>query len=169
MAESSPVYCARHPQVETRLACNKCDTPICPQCLVHTPVGARCPDCAQLQRLPTYDVRGVMLMRAAVIGAALAGVTGSLWGLVFFEIFRIPFLPWIATAGIGYVIGEGISVFVNRRRGRALQYVAAGSMVLSYVVAGLVSPLVFKFTFPDIFFLLMLGVGAYVAASRVRP
>ena len=94
-------------------------------------------------------------------------MTGVLWGLVFFDLFRMPFLPWIAVIGIGYVTGEGIRASVNRKRGRYLQYIAGASVVLSYVVAGLVSPLVFVFTFPNIFFLLMLGVGAYMAASRV--
>ena len=46
------------------------------------------------------------------------------------------------------MIGEGIRVFVNGKRGRYLQYIAGASVVLSYVVAGLVSPLVFVFTFP---------------------
>lgn len=39
-------YCARHPQVETMLRCGRCDTPICPRCMVHSGVGIRCPDCA---------------------------------------------------------------------------------------------------------------------------
>ena len=167
MADLEPSYCARHPQVETRLGCSQCGTLICPQCLVQTPVGARCPDCARVRRLPTFEYGTVTLVRAVGAGVALAGATGFLWGLVFFDLFRIPFLPWIAVIGIGYVIGEGISASVNRKRGRYLQYIAGASVVLSYVVAGLVSPLVFVFTFPSIFFLLMLGVGAYMAASRV--
>ena len=97
----------------------------------------------------------------------LAGVTGLLWGLIFFDLFSIPFLPWIAIIGIGYAIGEGISASVNRKRGRYLKYIAGASVVLSYVVAGLVSPLVFVFTFPSLFFLLMLGVGVLVAAGRI--
>jgi uncharacterized membrane protein len=110
----------------------------------------------------------VILARAAGAGVLLAVATGSIWGLMFFDLFRIPFLPWIAVVGIGYLIGEGISVSTNRRRGKYLQYIAGGGVVLSYVVAGFVSPLVFVFTIPNIFFLLMLGVGAYIAASRVR-
>ena len=167
MAERGPSYCARHPEIETYLGCSRCGTLICPRCLVQTPVGARCPDCAQVRRLPTFEHGKATLVRAVGAGVVLAGVTGALWGLVFFDLFRIPFLPWIATVGIGYAIGEGISASVNRKRGRYLQYIAGASVVLSYVVAGLVSPLVFVFTFPSVFFLLMLGVGAYMAASRV--
>ena len=32
------------------LRCGRCETPICPRCLVGTPVGARCPTCARVKR-----------------------------------------------------------------------------------------------------------------------
>jgi hypothetical protein len=44
--ETPVVYCARHPKTETLLRCGRCDTPICPRCMVHAGVGIRCPDCA---------------------------------------------------------------------------------------------------------------------------
>ena len=33
--------CATHPEVETGLSCGRCETLICPRCLVQTPVGTR--------------------------------------------------------------------------------------------------------------------------------
>ena len=162
-----PQHCARHPRVETRLACSKCETPICPQCLVQTPVGARCPNCAQPRRLPTFELKATTFARAMGAGAVLAGITGFLWGLLLFELFRLPFLPWVATIGIGYLIGEGISVAVNRKRGRFLQCIAGASMGLSYGVAGLVSPPLFVYTFHNLLFLVILVIGVFVAASRV--
>ena len=168
MAETQHTYCLRHPQVETRLACGKCDTLICPQCLVHTPVGARCPDCAQLRRLPIYNLAPVTYLRAVAAGTLLAGVTGGLWGLLFFQLFHIPFLPWVATIGVGYLVGEGISVAVNRKRGRNLQIIAGACMVLSYVVAVIVIAGEFALVFPDLFFLLALVIAIWVAADRVR-
>ena len=44
--EPPTMYCARHPKVETLLRCGRCDTPICPKCMVHAGVGIRCPECA---------------------------------------------------------------------------------------------------------------------------
>ena len=101
--------------------------------LVRTPVGARCHGCVQVRRLPTFEYGTATHVRAVGMGVVLAGVTGVLWGLVFFDLFRMPFLPWIAVIGIGYVIGEGIRVFVNGKRGRYLQYIAGASVVLSHV------------------------------------
>ncbi len=39
-------YCAKHPNVQTALACGKCGRFICPRCITHTPLGMRCADCA---------------------------------------------------------------------------------------------------------------------------
>ncbi len=44
--EPPKVFCARHPETETMLRCGRCNTPICPRCMVHGAVGIRCPDCA---------------------------------------------------------------------------------------------------------------------------
>jgi hypothetical protein len=168
MAETQYTYCLRHPQVETRLSCGKCETLICPQCLVYTPVGARCPDCAQLRRLPVYYIGPTTYLRAVSAGTVLAGVSGSLWGLLFFHLLHIPFLPWVATIGIGYLVGEGISVAVGRKRGRNLQIIAGACVVLSYVVALFAIAGEFVFIFPDLFFLLVLVIAIWVAADRVR-
>ena len=121
-----------------------------------------------MRRLPTYERGASTYLRAVGAGVFLAAVTGVIWGFLFFEIIRVPFLPWVVTVGVGYLIGEGISASVNRKRGRDLQYIAGACMALSYVVAGFVSPLVFVFTFPNLFFLLILVIAIFVAASRVR-
>ena len=167
MSATKIMYCERHSSVETRLGCSKCGTPICVKCLTQTPVGARCPDCAIVSRPPTLELGMGILLRALSTGIVMSGVTGFLWGLLFFDLFRIPFLPWIAIVGIGYAIGETVSASVNRKRGRYLQYIAGSSVMLSYVVAGFINPLIFGITLPDLFFLLMLGVGVFIAISRV--
>ena len=38
--------CYRHPNRETRVSCSSCGRPICPECMTPTPVGMRCPECA---------------------------------------------------------------------------------------------------------------------------
>jgi membrane associated rhomboid family serine protease len=39
--------CYRHPNRETGVSCSSCGRPICPDCMTPTPVGMRCPECAQ--------------------------------------------------------------------------------------------------------------------------
>ena len=113
MSQSEVVRCARHPDVETALRCGRCGIPICPRCMVQTPVGARCPKCAGLYKLPTFQVSGVYYLRA--IGAALgmAVVIGILWG-IFNNFVGFFFLNILLAAGVGYVIGEVVGLSVNR-------------------------------------------------------
>ncbi|MDQ2826516.1 MAG: hypothetical protein M3Y04_06120, partial [Actinomycetota bacterium] len=44
MDDTGEVMCARHPQTPSRLTCVECETPICPDCAIRTPVGFKCPD-----------------------------------------------------------------------------------------------------------------------------
>jgi Zn-dependent protease len=48
--------CAAHPAVESYLSCGRCERAICARCLVHTPVGSRCGDCAGSDRGPRVRV-----------------------------------------------------------------------------------------------------------------
>ena len=66
--------------------------------------------------------------------------------------------------GTGYLVGEAISIAVNRKRGTGLAVVAAGSMV----VFSLTSGLIFYLSFSDIFSVLILGLACYSAIIRVR-
>ena len=39
--------CYRHPGVQTRVHCTRCDRPICPDCMIPAPVGHQCPECVE--------------------------------------------------------------------------------------------------------------------------
>lgn len=43
----APTACALHPDVQTRLRCSSCETPICPDCGREAAVGFKCPACAR--------------------------------------------------------------------------------------------------------------------------
>lgn len=126
--------CAAHPGVETNLRCGKCGKPICPKCMVQTPVGARCPKCARLYKLPTYRVSTLYYLRAVGTALGMALITGVLWGFVnrFIPFF---YLNLLIGAGIGYVIGEVTGLAVNRKRGRGLAAVAGTGVIISYLVS----------------------------------
>jgi len=47
--------CYRHPDVQTRVHCTRCDRPICPDCMIPAPVGHQCPECVEQAR---RDFRG---------------------------------------------------------------------------------------------------------------
>ena len=168
MSNKELAYCVRDLEVETRLRCNKCGSLICYKCLVQTVVGSRCPECARARPVPTFVIDLSGYVKSVAFAAVMSTALGGLWGLLFSHLVGIPFLPLLTIIGIGYVTGEGISFVVNRKRGRYLHYIAALSMAMSYLVAGLVNSLVFAMTFPDLFFLLCLGIGMLVASDRVK-
>ena len=159
--------CATHPEVETNLRCSKCGKLICPKCLVQTPVGARCRDCAKLHKLPTYRVSTGYYLRAIGTALGMAVACGLVWGLIngFVPFF---YLSIILAAGAGYAIGEVVSLSVNRKRSRALAAIASIAVVISYIVN------IFSFGRPPfglfhiIIDLVALGIGIYVAVNRLR-
>jgi membrane associated rhomboid family serine protease len=51
--EASAQTCYRHPGRETNVSCSNCGKPICTDCMTPSPVGMRCPDCAN-QRQKVY-------------------------------------------------------------------------------------------------------------------
>jgi hypothetical protein len=128
------MFCANHPDRQTLLRCGKCGQPICTQCAVRHPVGLRCPDCAQLRKVPTYDVPTSYYLRAlgASLGTALlAGVVAQILPL-FVPVF---FLNFIMALVAGTLVGEAASRVTGGKRGRGLQSVAGISVILGSVGA----------------------------------
>lgn len=158
--------CATHHNVETNLQCGKCGKPICPKCLVQTPVGARCQDCARPAKLPTYRVSRQYYFRAVGTGVGIAIVCGVVWGVI--EMIT-PFfsLNLLLAPAVGYAIGEVVGLAVNRKRGTGLAVVAGVSVALSYVVT-LFFGLVPFGLLGVAYHLAALALGIYVAIMRVR-
>ena len=160
------MYCAKHPNVETNLTCGKCGKPICPKCMVQTPVGIRCYECARLKTLPTYQVTFLYYLRAIGAGIGIAIVLGFIWWAVN-SVLPFLLLRLIIAAGVGYSIGEIIGLSVNRKRGIGLAVISGASATLCYAIANLV------FSLPNgvmaiVLNILMLAIAIFVAVIRIR-
>ncbi len=123
--------CTYHPNVLTRLRCSKCGTPICPRCAVETPVGFRCPDCAAVRGLPTYQTSGTALIKSISIGLVVGVGIGVIWG--FF-----PDWSFYLSLALGFGVAEGMAWGANYKRGSDLQVAAIGCVILGLVVARIV-------------------------------
>jgi hypothetical protein len=95
--------CTNHPERETLVACGRCLKPFCTECLVHTPAGLRCYDCAGVKR--NYAARAGAARFAQAFGALLLGAAISSF-VGFFSFF-------IAAAAGGYA-GQLLSPTVTR-------------------------------------------------------
>jgi membrane associated rhomboid family serine protease len=93
--------CYRHPNRETGVSCSNCGRPICPDCMTPTPVGMRCPECAN-QR--TKVVRGVG--EASLLSSAPAT-------FVLIALNVIVFLAEIANGSGGLMTIRGSSIVLD--------------------------------------------------------
>jgi hypothetical protein len=161
--------CFYHPGTETALRCGKCERPICARCVVFTPVGARCRECARLRRLPTYTLTPLYLARAA--GAAVvAGIVLGV-GLALLLAFRL--VPWPLTwivpplglVASGYLVGEAVSLATNRKRGPVLQGIAVAGFVLCYLLLELVTS---ALLIGSLYVIIGLIAGVALALGRLR-
>jgi hypothetical protein len=164
------LQCATHPTVETELACSRCGKPICPRCMYQTPVGARCRECANVRRIPTYNIAPATLGRA-VAGALIGGaVLGIAWW--FFNPITYFFFGVVAGLGVGFGVGESVALSTNRRAGPPLQAIAVGGVVVAYLArTGLLfaaSGWVFHDVQTDLAGLIAFGLAAFIAAGRLR-
>jgi hypothetical protein len=120
--------CSYHPSVQTRLRCSKCGKPICPRCAVETPVGYRCPDCAGVRGLPTYQTSSTVIVKAVVVGVLVATAIGVLWGY-------FPSWNFYLALALGFGVAESVAWASNQKRGSDLQAVTIGCVLLGLVVS----------------------------------
>lgn len=156
------VECARHPGVQTALRCSRCDTPICPRCLVYSPVGARCPDCARVVRAPMYIVSSPDVLKA--LGVAIIGglVMGILWGTVG-AVFSRSWLLIFVGAALGYGFTKMMEFGTRGKRGPVIVAFAMGGIGIAWGMQLFFVPLgVFQFE------LLAVAVAAYLAYQNLR-
>jgi len=161
------LFCARHPRVETYLRCGNCGTPICPRCLIQTPVGARCPTCARVSKLPTFNITPVFFARG-MTGALVAGIgVGLIWGFLLDDL-RFGFFAIFAGILLGSAMAEAVSLSANRRRGLGLQICAGLGVVLAYLVYLAVVDTPFRGSVVRGSDLLLTGIAVAVAVSRLK-
>jgi membrane associated rhomboid family serine protease len=95
-------HCYRHPDRETGVSCSSCGRPICPDCMTPTPVGMRCPECAnqktRVVRNPTGSPSGFMSAPAT---------------FVLIAINVVMYLVEISSGGGGFSAGVNNSVAVD--------------------------------------------------------
>jgi len=174
---SSPVTCANHPGRETLVRCSSCDKPICTDCMVYSPVGIKCRECARLPksaRLTFGPDRWVRAGAAAILGG---GAVGFVYYLLLSAVGFF-FLAFLIGAGIGYVIGELVLRSVRHLRGKEAASMAVLGTVWAFVAPPVLSAVlrfglsfdvvVFGFSRGAVVNWLVMAVAGYVAWQRAR-
>ena len=142
--EEAAPRCANHPSVETLVSCSNCGKPICPDCMVHAPVGVKCRDCARMPRSALVRLKpqkaataiAAALGAAVLMGIALAALNGTGFG----------FFGFIVAFAVGAVMAEVVTRTSGYYRGRESGAIAAGGSMLAYVIAWQAVPLLYSHT-----------------------
>jgi uncharacterized membrane protein len=101
----------------------------------------------------------------------MAIACGAIWGLIE-SLVHFLYLSLLLAPGIGYAIGEVVSLSVNRKHGTGLAIVGGAAVVISYLVSLLFS-ILFHWglsfgLFNIILALVALALGIFVAVTRLR-
>lgn len=175
--EPAPLWCANHPKRETYVRCSSCGKPICTDCMVYSPVGIKCKECARLPRsarLAFGPDRWTRSVAAAIVGGAVVG------SLYYFLLSAVGFffLAFLIGAGIGYVMGELVLRAGKYYRGVEPAAIAVAGTVWAFIFPPVLSAVlrfglsidvvVFGFSRGAVVNWLVMAVAGYFAWQRVR-
>ena len=156
---TEPQFCPVHPDRETYLRCAECNRPICDKCMVQTPVGTKCPDCARHRGRTAGRAQPIYYIRAAATGMGAAAVGGFVLGLLRSTVpFGMIILAFLA--GIG--MGEVVSRAARRQTGRNFQIIAGIAAALMFFLAGY-----FDFFRPNPIGWVIGLLGTYLAVAKL--
>ncbi|HJP28677.1 MAG TPA: hypothetical protein QF694_07695 [Dehalococcoidia bacterium] len=170
--------CLRHPDTASNLGCGRCGDLICPQCMVQSPVGARCPDCASIGQAPIF--RSTTAEFSTVIALSVVGAIGFgvAYGLIVWVLWVLPLGFQIGNVAASFILalgGSPVGKYVLRagkyKLDARLRIVAAVTMLAVWIIGFIVADFlgVWNGVFLNIVAYIGLGVGIYVAMNRVRP
>ena len=75
--------CYRHPGTESHIRCQRCERPICPDCMVPAAVGFQCPECVKEGRRTTRSGRtaygGLRPTNASLTSIVLVVLNAAVW------------------------------------------------------------------------------------------
>lgn len=171
MTETTPLYCANHPGVQTTLRCNKCGKPICAKCAVLTPTGYRCKECVRGQQKIFITARWYDYL----FGIATAGILGFLGSLLVGLVSGIAgIFGWIliiiGAPTVGAVIAEALRLVTRKHRSHGLFITIAVAMVLGalpVILINLFQAGIFSLVFQGIFLVLATPV-VYTRLSGIQ-
>jgi membrane associated rhomboid family serine protease len=113
--------CYRHPGRESHIRCQRCDRPICPDCMRDAAVGFQCPECIAAGRKETRSGRtafgGLRPTNASVTSGVLIGINAAIWVAIMVtggSGSRLVDLLGLRPSGLclvgndGYAVAEGL-------------------------------------------------------------
>ncbi len=111
--------CYRHPDRETWIRCQRCDRPICPDCMRDAAVGFQCPSCVAEGRKSVRQAKtaygGVISANPGATSLTLIGINVLVWIAVMASGYRDSLLTsWLGQHAASFCI-DGDRTFITSR------------------------------------------------------
>jgi membrane associated rhomboid family serine protease len=108
--------CFRHPGRETYITCQRCERPICPDCMRDASVGFQCPDCVAQGAKSTRAARsaygGKRSDNPQLTSIVLIGINVAVWLAIVASGARDSLLAWkLMLSPTGRCLGEDYATF----------------------------------------------------------
>jgi len=152
--EKKAPTCYRHPDRETWVTCGRCGKPLCPDCMMHGPVGVRCRECL----LPQGKTGAAGMLDAGKVKKAVGVAIGlaAAWIIIIFPLSLL-------TGGLGpnLLLSGAAGGTVGWTIWRICQRTWNGTTVKVAVVLGIVVPLAATLLIAGVH--LLMGAGGALA------
>jgi membrane associated rhomboid family serine protease len=71
--------CYRHPDRRAGVACQRCDRPICPQCMHQASVGFHCPECTKAGKQKVYTRANLQVLNRPLLTQVVIGINAAVF------------------------------------------------------------------------------------------
>lgn len=132
-AQDEITFCARHPERDTGLRCNRCERYMCVECAVRTPIGYTCRECVRGHEDKFYA--GTLTDYALVAAVGTAG--GALTSLLTMLVGGFFIVGLLLAPALGGALAQFALQLTGRRRGRHSGLVCAGGVILGGLLGSL--------------------------------
>ena len=138
---------------------------ICIKCVIHTPTGIKCKNCANLKKIPTFEITPVYFIRGII--SIMITLTLFTIGLYFLNSYIISgvFINLLAIIVLGFLIGQTLSFSVNYKRGKFLKLIAVISFITGIILIIVINKLLLINLF-SIYGAASIIIGTYLSVDK---
>lgn len=165
--EMAAPTCYRHPNEPTRIVCQRCGRPICPECMVPGSVGFQCPECVQQgvrqTRQHSLPYGGGRSANPKTTSIALAGVNVAIWLLLLLTggYGGVP-MAHLSLAPVDVAFGGAWWQLITSGFSHVALWHIGFNMLVLYLLGPNVEQIVGRWRFLAIYFVALLGGSTFV-------
>ena len=147
--------CYRHPDRRAGVTCQRCDRPICPQCMTGASVGFHCPECSKQGKQRVYTARTIMGASSPIVTQVLIAINVVVYFVGANDRFFTTDYGLLGSGRLGFT--DGSSKLIGVGHGEWYRLVTGGFLHANILHLGM-----------NMFALWILGSQLEAAVGRLR-